>query len=93
MADEPLHNANMKQVLSSHILAVGHDPATGMIVEYVDGSVVLYPGVESDVVGAIANAPSPGSALHAFVRSMETRHEYLRRSPLRAVPKNSRESR
>lgn len=63
-------------VLSSHITGVGHD-GTALIVEFVDGATVSYPGVPASVVGDIAKAPSPGQALRALVKSQGYRHDYL----------------
>lgn len=75
----------MIPVLSSHILAVGHDPELGVIVEFVDGGVVAYRGAGPDVAERIAKAPSPGAALHALVKKEGYAHQYLK-PPLR-VPR------
>lgn len=73
----------MKPVLSSHILAVGHDADKNeMVVEFVDGATVAYPGVPANIADRIATASSPGAALHALVKSKGAAHKYLA-APLR----------
>lgn len=85
----PDHNADMQPVLSSHILAVGHDPEHGLIVEFVDGGVAAYRGASQDIAAEIAKSPSPGAALHTLVKQQGYQHTYLT-APMRAPRRRKR---
>lgn len=68
----------MRGVFSSHVGAIGHDPATGELhVRYSNtGKTVVYHDVPTEVAARIMASPSIGEALHREVRN-RYRHRYL----------------
>lgn len=68
----------MKSVFSSHVAAIGYDPASGELhVHYGNsGRTAVYAGVPAEVAHAVMAAPSIGEALWRDVRG-RYRHGYL----------------
>ena len=57
-------------VKSSNIKSVGHDPNSNTLeVEFKDGSVYQYAGVDTDKHQALINAKSIGSHFHQYIKS------------------------
>ena len=68
--------AQMRNVFSSTIQQIGHDPAdNSLYVLWNNGKTSVYEGVPSDLAQQVMNAPSVGSALHASVK-MNFPHRY-----------------
>ena len=62
-------------VFSSHIEAVGHDPATNeLIVRWKNGRVSAYAGVSAEEAAAVRNARSVGEALRPIKARAEHRY-------------------
>ena len=58
-----------KNVFSSSVTAVGHDSDTGeMLVEWTDGKISAYEGVDPLVVDDISKSYSVGKAIHAQIK-------------------------
>ena len=59
----------MKQVHSSHVRSIGHDPSTNELhVQYKNGGTAVYHDVPADKARLVMNSHSIGSALHQHVR-------------------------
>lgn len=60
---------DMKRVYSSHINSIGYDPATKELhVEFDNKKIGVYMDVPPDVAVLVTDAPSVGTALHAYVK-------------------------
>lgn len=81
MGDDDRPLPPMHQVLSSHIAAVGHD-GDFLYVEFIDGKIARYPGVPTDAVNQLREAPSVGRTFNELVRGKSS-FEYV---PLRGAP-------
>lgn len=67
----------MKQVHSSHVNAVGHDPVTGELhVQYKNGSTAVYKNVDTEKARMVMGGASIGKALHQHIRGQHD-HEML----------------
>lgn len=68
MADE--NDFNMQSVTSSQIAAVGYnEPRKQLRVEFANGSLYDYDGVDFSVFGEMMAAPSVGSFFHARIKN------------------------
>jgi KTSC domain len=74
----------MHPVLSSHIVAVGHD-GDSLYVEFVDGKFARYLGVTYDVLDELLRSTSVGRTFNEKVRG-QTSFTYLKDLPLRGMP-------
>lgn len=67
---------NMKQVLSSHVKAVGYDDdEQTLYVEYSNGKISKYAGVPPDLADKVSNSYSIGKALNEHIKGSFD-HEY-----------------
>lgn len=59
----------MRDVYSSHVNRVGHDPDTNeLTVEWQDGKTSIYSDVPPEKYDAVANSWSVGKALHSMIK-------------------------
>jgi len=69
----------MRNVFSSHVQSIGHDPETSeLTVVYKNGTHTIYDGVPEDVATKIFQSESIGSALHEHVKG-QYQHRYLKK--------------
>lgn len=60
---------NRQRVISSNIKTVGHDPHTNTLeIEFNDGRVFQYAGVDQAKHQALMAAPSTGKHFHKFIK-------------------------
>lgn len=60
---------NRISVASSNIKSIGHDPETKTLeVEFSNGGLYQYDGVDAEAHAALVNAPSVGSHFAAHIR-------------------------
>lgn len=68
---------DMKPIFSSHVDAVGHDPASGELhVRWNDGKTSVYQNVPETVAAQVMNSWSVGQALNEMVKK-QFPHRYL----------------
>jgi hypothetical protein len=69
--------AEMRDVYSSHVNRIGHDPDSGdLIVEWDSGKTSAYEGVPADIAKKVITNWSVGGALHELVKPTY-KHRYL----------------
>ena len=67
----------MRQVFSSHVEAIGHDPATNELhVKWDTGKTSVYSNVPPEKADAVANSWSVGKALREQVKGQHE-HRYI----------------
>lgn len=68
----------MRDVFSSHVNRIGHDPATGDLhVTWNTGKTSVYSGVPQELANAVMNDWSVGTALTTHIKAFFP-HKYLR---------------
>ena len=61
--------AQMRNVFSQTVNAIGHDPAdNSLYVTWKNGKTSVYEGVPADLADQVMNAPSVGSAVLSMVK-------------------------
>jgi hypothetical protein len=66
-----------KSVYSSHVDTVGYDSdKKELIINWANGKVSAYEGVDEETALSLANAPSIGKMLHSEIKP-NYRHRYL----------------
>lgn len=61
--------ATMRNVFSSRVNMVGHDPETNqLVVQWKRGKTSIYDGVPADLAFQVMNAPSVGQAIHNQIK-------------------------
>ena len=71
--------AEMRYVYSSHVAAIGYDEDArtfhvkfGPTLEHPGGRNAVYQGVSPETAENVINAPSIGSAIHAYLKGKHT---------------------
>ena len=67
----------MREVYSSHVNKIGHDPKTNELwVEWDSGKTSVYSGVSAELADQVTNSWSVGSALRDQIKSGGYAHRY-----------------